>query len=119
MAAAAAHAHLAEHTCRYGSPEQAKHQRASAASDVFALGATLYEALAGKPAFDAPTPLAVTLKITSGVHVSLDLAAPTAPRRLRSLVASMLSTSESERPRASEVAAALAEIAQGGSAARP
>lgn len=115
VAAAAAHAHLAEHTCRYGSPEQTKHQRTSAASDVFALGATLYEALAGKPAFDAPTPLAVTLKITSGVHVSLDLAAPTAPGRLRSLVASMLSTSESERPRASEVAAALAEVAQGGS----
>lgn len=118
VAAAAAHPHLAEHTCRYGAPEQAKHQRTSAASDVFALGATLYEALAGKPAFDAPTPLATTLKISTGVHVSVDLAAPTAPGKLRSLVTSMLATGESERPRASDLAAALAELAGSGGSRR-
>ncbi len=60
-------------TPAYMPPEQACGKAADARSDVYALGATLYEGLAGKPPFSGATPLE-TLKA-----VTLD--EPVAPRR--------------------------------------
>ena len=42
-------------TAAYMSPEQARGARADARSDLFALGATLYEMLSGRPAFQRPS----------------------------------------------------------------
>ena len=50
----------------YMAPEQATGDRPiSAATDIYALGVILYEMLAGRPPFDAPTPLATMMQ-----HVS-------------------------------------------------
>jgi serine/threonine-protein kinase len=46
----------------YMSPEQAEGKEATPASDIYSLGATVYEALAGSPPFQADHPLAIMLK---------------------------------------------------------
>jgi serine/threonine-protein kinase len=46
-------------TPRYMAPEHASGDTIDARSDVFAVGAVLYEMLAGRPAFDGPTPVRV------------------------------------------------------------
>ncbi len=49
-------------TPQYLSPEQAAGKPATKASDVYALGVVLYEALAGRRPFDGDTPIATALK---------------------------------------------------------
>jgi serine/threonine-protein kinase len=62
-------------TATYLSPEQARGEVPSPASDVYALGCVLYEALTGHPPFEADSPLAVAYR-----HVH---DAPAPPRSLR------------------------------------
>lgn len=50
-------------TPAYMSPEQAKGNPASPASDIYSLGATLYKILVGKPPFKGDTPLAIVRKV--------------------------------------------------------
>lgn len=109
-AASNSHSQLLEHTCRYHSPEQAKHRPLTIATDIFSLGATLYEALAGKPAFFAPTPLAIVLKISMASHDKLDSVAPEVPAPLRQLVTKMLTADPSSRPTDDAVITALEGI---------
>lgn len=46
-------------TLRYLAPEQLAGGKPTAAADIYALGIVLFEMLAGRPAFDAPTPVAL------------------------------------------------------------
>jgi Tol biopolymer transport system component len=46
-------------TVQYMAPEQLEGQAVDARADVFAFGALFYEMLAGRPAFDGPTPASV------------------------------------------------------------
>jgi serine/threonine protein kinase len=109
-AASNSHSQLLEHTCRYHSPEQAKHRPLTSATDLFSLGATLYEALTGKPAFFAPTPLAIVLKISMASHDRLDKVAPDVPAPLRQLVTKMLSADPAQRPSDDEVITVLEKL---------
>jgi serine/threonine-protein kinase len=67
-------------TIGYGAPEVMRDaSKAAPSADVFALGATLYECLAGKPAFDAETVAELIAKVAGGRHVPVAVACPEAP----------------------------------------
>jgi serine/threonine protein kinase len=89
----------------YMAPEQVERQRATAQSDLFSLGAVLFEALEGRPAFPKTSrgSLGPTPRFSAAV-----------PPGLAQLVLAMLSSQPEARPKsAGEVARALrAAIAQ-------
>lgn len=71
-------------TPNYMSPEQVSGREATVASDVYGLGALLYELLTGRPPFTGPTPLEI-FKAIQQQH-------PTRPRRLNPQIPSDLET---------------------------
>jgi eukaryotic-like serine/threonine-protein kinase len=90
-------------TALYSSPEQLRGQKATPKSDVYSLGATLYQAAAGEPPFSGVTPLEIASQ-----HVSR---APTPPRErgadmsknLEALILACLAKNPDERPTAEEM----------------
>jgi hypothetical protein len=68
-----------------------------ARADVFALGAILYECLAGRPAFEGETPLAVFSKIDAGHIAPLRELRPEAPERLARVVTRALARDRGNR----------------------
>jgi TolB-like protein len=75
--------------------------------DIYGLGVTAYETLAGRPPFTAPTPLALVLKHAQEIpqalrkHIAI-------PKELDELVMAMMAKDPAERPTTREVAARLA-----------
>ncbi len=65
-------------TLHYLSPEQAQGQPAEARSDIFSLGAVLYEMLSGRRAFDGPNPARVMAAILALDPPPLDAWTPPA-----------------------------------------
>ncbi|MBZ0120964.1 MAG: serine/threonine protein kinase, partial [Sandaracinaceae bacterium] len=110
LAASGAYSRVLQSACFYQSPEQVKARALTPASDFFSLGTVLYEALAGKRPFDAPTPLAVSLKVSMGTCAPIDSVAKDAPRPLRELVRGLLTVDAAARPNAEKVEAVLREI---------
>ncbi len=86
-------------TPAYMAPEQLGGARGESAADVWSLGVTLYEALAGALPFRAPTPAALLRTITKSGPPSL---APLSPD-LRPLLRAMLSVLPSARPSMQDV----------------
>jgi hypothetical protein len=90
-------------TALYSSPEQLHGQKATPKSDVYSLGATLYQAATGEPPFLGVTPLEIASQ-----HVSK---APTPPRErgadvskdLEALILACLAKNPDERPSAQEM----------------
>jgi serine/threonine protein kinase/tetratricopeptide (TPR) repeat protein len=58
-------------TAAYMSPEQARGEALDGRTDLFSLGAVLYELASGKPAFDGPTPAVIFNSILSVTPASL------------------------------------------------
>lgn len=93
-------------TPAFAAPEVADGQRATAASDVFSLGATLFAAVEGVPPFGTGEPDEVLQHVRAGEIQPMAHAGPLAP-----LLSEMLSARPGKRPTAEEVRQRLAEIA--------
>jgi non-specific serine/threonine protein kinase len=86
-------------TVHYMAPEQALGKPTDARSDLFALGAVVYEMLTGRRAFDGVTPAATFDAILHGHPEPADRIDPRLPRELVCVVESALQKDPQRRPR--------------------
>jgi eukaryotic-like serine/threonine-protein kinase len=104
----------------YMAPEQIKGDEGSAATDVYGLGAVLYEMATGRRAFDRSRPEAVLFEILHGSAAPLRSLRPDAPPALERLVESCLSKDPTHRPSSARAVSAalraLHELGGGGDA---
>jgi serine/threonine-protein kinase len=107
-------------TLGYMSPEQLRGETVKAPSDIFALGAVLYEMLAGRRAFGGGTAQDVLSATLRDDPPDLAGMIPTIPGDLAHIVSHCLEKNAGERfQSARDLAFALKTVASGGSIARP
>jgi len=95
----------------YMAPEQATGEREiGPPADLFALGAVVFECLAGQPAFPGPNAIAVLARVLLDEPRRLDAVRLDLPLALIDLVAHLLAKSPADRPLAAAAAAALAAL---------
>ena len=100
-------------TPAYMAPEQARgDEGVDARADLYALGATLFEMITGRPPHVGPTPIAILARLVTTPPPRLSDIAPTVPAVLDELMAELLATDPEERPAgAAEVADRLRAVA--------
>ena len=84
-------------TPRYMSPEQIRGERADARSDLFSLGATLYEMLTGRYAFPGETLVALSTQITQDQALPVRRLAPETPPQVAAAVEKLLEKDPARR----------------------
>jgi serine/threonine protein kinase/WD40 repeat protein len=86
-------------TPRYMSPEQAQAAKSPVdhRTDIYSLGATLYELLARRPPFDGPTPLDVVLQILERAPVPPRRLDPKVPRDLETVILKAMAKRPADR----------------------
>jgi len=95
----------------YMPPEQATGGEVSAQSDLYSLGATLYEMVTGKPPFSGDDPVTIVRQHVNNAPVPPSRYNSQCPLSLQELVLGLLSKSPSERPKsAGDVVVALEAI---------
>ncbi|MFZ0592947.1 MAG: protein kinase [Bryobacteraceae bacterium] len=97
-------------TLRYMSPEQARGEVLTPASDVFSFGLVLYELAAERHAFPAMSPLDTAEAIVKTEPLPPSSVNPSLPARLDLLIRAMLAKNPAARPSAQEVARTLKEL---------
>ncbi len=96
-------------TAAYLAPEQAAGEEVTAAADIYALGAVLYQALAGRPPYSFETLAELVVRQATEPPTPLREIAPTVPVALERVVLRCLERSPHARPEsAAEVAHELA-----------
>src|SRR5262245_13779834 len=99
-------------TAGYMSPEQVRGGQTDHRSDLFALGAILYEMLAGRRAFDGPSAVETMHAIVANTPESLSAIRPGIPESLASVVERALEKDPQQRfQTARELAEALQAVA--------
>jgi formylglycine-generating enzyme required for sulfatase activity len=93
-------------TPRYMSPEQMDLQTLDGRTDVYSLGVTLYEVVAGRPAFSHTDRTVLSRQIRAGAYMKLSAAVPDIPPRLAAAIERAM---QSHRRKRFPSAAALAE----------
>lgn len=81
----------------YMSPEQVEGKPLDPRSDIYSLGVTCYHLLAGKPPFEADTPLAIALQHLKSTPEPLEKLRPDLPVGLCRIVQRMLAKSPADR----------------------
>lgn len=94
----------------YISPEVLSGAPAGPGADVYALGAILYEMLAGRPPFDAPTVAGILRAQAEGRIEPLSSSVLAIPDWLERVTLECLSVAPASRPAAESLAARLAEM---------
>src|SRR5713101_6818585 len=84
-------------TFQYMAPEQMEGKEADARSDIFALGAVLYEMATGKRAFEGKTPASAMAAVLEREPAPISSLQPTAPPALERLVKTCLDKDPDER----------------------
>jgi eukaryotic-like serine/threonine-protein kinase len=101
-------------TAEYMSPEQIRGQGADPRSDLYALGAVLYELLAGHPPFHGETPLAIAYRHLEDTPPPVESLRPDVPFGLSAVLARSLAKDRGHRYRsADEMAAELDRVRAG------
>ncbi|MGE0712009.1 MAG: protein kinase [Planctomycetota bacterium] len=101
-------------TPEYMAPEQVEGSRqVGPASDVFALGGILYRMLCGRPPFEAESAPALLATILSVDPTPPRALRPELPPRVEEVVLAALEKEPARRPRAAELADALAALRRG------
>jgi len=99
-------------TVRYMSPEQARGLLVDARSDVFSLGAMLYEMLCAQPPFEGATATDVMVAILEREPAPLSVRRPAVPREVQAVVARCLEKDPKRRfASARELLGALQAVA--------
>ncbi len=97
-------------TVKYMSPEQARGEKVTSATDIFALGVLFYELATGTHPFNSATLLGTLQQITTETPRPPAQLNPGLPATIDALIQRMLAKDASARPSAAQLEAALREI---------